>query len=44
MTVMLKDVNAKDGKGQGGGTRTIYSEERPTHVAKSRRPYLRAAK
>src|SRR3990167_488376 len=26
----------KDGKGKGGGTRTIYPVERPTHIAKSR--------
>ena len=31
------DVNAtKDGKGIGGGTRTIYPAERPDHIAKSR--------
>lgn len=30
------DVNVEDGKGAGGGTRTIYPTERPTHVAKSR--------
>lgn len=30
------DVNAKDGKGKGAGTRTIYTYELPTHVAKSR--------
>lgn len=26
----------KDGKAEGGGTRTIYTTERPTHMAKSR--------
>lgn len=30
------DVWAEDGKGKGSGTRTIYSSELPTHVAKSR--------
>lgn len=30
------DVIAKDGKGKGGGTRTIWAHERPTHIAKSR--------
>lgn len=30
------DVVAKDGKGKGGGTRTIYPTELPSHVAKSR--------
>lgn len=30
------DVAVKDGKGQGCGTRTIYSAETPTHIAKSR--------
>jgi len=30
------DVVAKDGKGHGGGTRTIWTTERPDHVAKSR--------
>jgi energy-coupling factor transporter ATP-binding protein EcfA2 len=30
------DVVAKDGKGRGGGTRTIYPAELPTHRAKSR--------
>lgn len=31
------DVNAtKDGKGQGCGTRSIYPQEMPSHVAKSR--------
>ena len=30
------DVNTKDGKGRGGGTRTIYSTEMPSHVAGSR--------
>lgn len=31
------DVIAKDGKGKGGGTRTIWTVERPDHIAKSRR-------
>ncbi len=30
------DVIAKDGKGRGSGTRTIWAHERPTHIAKSR--------
>ena len=30
------DVVADDGKAQGGGTRTIYPAERPSHIAKSR--------
>lgn len=30
------DVVTEDGKGKGGGTRTIYPVERPTHIAKSR--------
>ena len=30
------DVVAKDGKGHGAGTRTIWTSERPSHVAKSR--------
>lgn len=30
------DVIAKDGKGKGSGTRTIWPQEMPTHVAKSR--------
>lgn len=30
------DVIAKDGKGKGGGTRTIYTDELPSHLAKSR--------
>lgn len=30
------DVFAQDGKGQGSGTRTIYTTEMPTHVAKTR--------
>lgn len=34
------DVFVKDGKGQGSGTRTIYSQELPTHVAKSRTKQL----
>lgn len=31
------DVVSQDGKGKGGGTRTIYTSEMPDHVAKSRR-------
>lgn len=31
------DVLAKDGKGRGSGTRTIWPQERPDHIAKSRR-------
>jgi len=31
------DVLAEDGKGRGGGTRTIYTSELPSHIAKSRR-------
>ncbi|HOX27491.1 MAG TPA: ATP-binding protein [Candidatus Krumholzibacteria bacterium] len=31
------DVAAKDGKGIGGGTRTIYTFELPSHIAKSRK-------
>jgi len=30
------DVNAEGGKGVGGGTRTIYTKEMPTHLAKVR--------
>ena len=30
------DIAVDDGKGRGGGTRTIYTQELPTHVAKSR--------
>lgn len=30
------DVIAEDGKGKGGGTRTIFTTERPDHIAKSR--------
>jgi len=30
------DVVADEGKGRGGGTRTIYPAELPTHIAKSR--------
>lgn len=30
------DVSAKDGKGVGGGTRTIWTSELPDHIAKSR--------
>lgn len=31
------DVFAEDGKGKGSGTRTIWPQERPDHVAKSRK-------
>jgi hypothetical protein len=31
------DVFSKDGKGKGSGTRTIWPQERPDHVAKSRK-------
>lgn len=30
------DVNVEDGKGRGSGTRTIYTQELPTHIAGSR--------
>lgn len=30
------DVAAKDGKAKGSGTRSIFSQEMPTHMAKSR--------
>lgn len=30
------DVHVEDGKGRGSGTRTIYTLELPTHIAKSR--------
>jgi len=30
------DVSVQDGKGRGSGTRTIYTIELPTHIAKSR--------
>lgn len=30
------DVHVEDGKGRGSGTRSIYTEELPTHIAKSR--------
>lgn len=30
------DVHVEDGKGEGSGTRTIYTMELPTHIAKSR--------
>lgn len=30
------DVIAKDGKARGNGSRMIYTQERPTHIAKSR--------
>lgn len=32
------DVIAEDGKGRGSGTRTIFTHELPTHIAKSRTP------
>lgn len=31
------DVFAEDGKGKGSGTRTIWPQERPDHIAKSRK-------
>lgn len=31
------DVHVSEGKGQGSGTRTVYTYELPTHLAKSRR-------
>lgn len=31
------DVISEDGKGKGSGTRTIYTSELPSHIAKSRR-------
>lgn len=31
------DVIAEDGKGKGSGTRTVYTSELPSHIAKSRR-------
>ena len=31
------DVVSEDGKGRGGGTRTIWPSEQPSHIAKSRR-------
>jgi len=31
------DVISEGGKGKGGGTRTIYTSELPSHIAKSRR-------
>lgn len=31
------DVASEDGKGRGAGTRTIYTNETPDHIAKSRR-------
>lgn len=34
------DVAVEDGKGQGSGTRTIYTQELPTHIAKSRAKQL----
>ena len=30
------DVISEDGKGKGGGTRTVFTVERPDHIAKSR--------
>jgi hypothetical protein len=30
------DVVSRDGKGLGGGTRTIWTTERPDHIAKVR--------
>lgn len=30
------DVVARDGKGKGGGTRTIWTDEKPDHIAKVR--------
>jgi hypothetical protein len=36
MLFVSYDVIAKDGKAKGGGTRTIYSVETPTYVAKTR--------
>lgn len=30
------DISVRDGKGRGSGTRTIYTAEMPTHLAKSR--------
>jgi len=30
------DVHVEDGKGSGSGTRTIWTQELPTHIAKSR--------
>jgi hypothetical protein len=30
------DINVESGKGQGSGTRSIYTQELPTHIAKSR--------
>lgn len=30
------DVNAEDGKGTGAGTRSIFTKEQPTHIAKVR--------
>lgn len=37
------DVVSDDGKGKGGGTRTIYTSEMPDHIAKSRRASLALA-
>tara|TARA_R110000822_G_scaffold120633_3_gene254140 strand:- start:4356 stop:5183 length:828 start_codon:yes stop_codon:yes gene_type:complete len=34
------DVFVEDGKGSGSGTRTIYTQELPTHIAKSRAKQL----
>lgn len=37
------DVFVEEGKGQGSGTRTIYTQELPTHIAKSRAAQLSVA-
>lgn len=34
------DVDVREGKGRGVGTRTIYTQELPTHIAKSRAKQL----
>lgn len=34
------DLDVSDGKGRGSGTRTIYTQELPTHIAKSRSKQL----
>lgn len=34
------DVNVEDGRGQGVGSRTIFTQELPTHIAKSRTAQL----
>lgn len=36
MLFLSYDVHVEGGKGAGGGTRTIYTSETPTHIAKSR--------